>query len=44
MHRRGQNTANMLNFAKDKPELHTGLVQRALLKYLIAACGEPPTK
>ena len=39
-----QLTANMLNFAKDKPELHTGLVQRALLKYLIAACGEPPTK
>jgi hypothetical protein len=39
-----QLTANMLNFAKDKPELHTGLVQRALLKYLVAACGEPPTK
>ena len=39
-----QLTANMLNFAKDKPELHTGLVQRALLKYLAAACGEPLTK
>jgi hypothetical protein len=39
-----QLTANMLNFAKDKPELHTGLVQRALLKYLVAACGEPLTK
>jgi hypothetical protein len=34
----------VLNFAKDKPELQTGLVQRALVNYLIAACGEPPTK
>ena len=39
-----QLTANMLNFAKDKSELHTGLVQRVLLNYLIAACGEPLTK
>jgi len=34
----------MLNFAKDKPELHTGLVQAALRQYLNAACGQPPTK
>jgi hypothetical protein len=39
-----QLAANVLNFAKDKPELQTGLVQRALVNYLIAACGEPPTK
>jgi hypothetical protein len=35
---------NVLIFAKDKPELHTGSVQGALIKYLNAACGEPPTK
>jgi hypothetical protein len=37
-------TTNVLNFAKDKPKLHTGLVQAALLQYLNAACGQPPTK
>jgi hypothetical protein len=40
----GQLAANVLNFAKDKPELHTGSVQGALLQYLIAACGVLPTK
>jgi hypothetical protein len=39
-----QLAANVLDFAKDKPELHNALVQRALVNYLIAACGEPPTK
>jgi hypothetical protein len=39
-----QLAANVLNFAKDKPELHTGSVWIALLKYLTAACGEPPKK
>ena len=39
-----QLAANVLNFAKDKPKLHTGLVQAALLQYLNAACGQPPTK
>jgi hypothetical protein len=39
-----QLAANVLNFAKDKPELHTGSVQAALFKYLFATCGEPPTK
>jgi hypothetical protein len=32
------------NHSRDKPELHTGSVQRALLRYLIAACGQPPVK
>ena len=40
----GQLAANVLNFAKDKPELHTGSVQHVLINYLIAACGAPPTK
>jgi hypothetical protein len=40
----GQLAANVLNFAKDKPELHTGSVQGALIGYLNAACGGPPTK
>jgi hypothetical protein len=39
-----QLAANVLNFAKDKPELHTGSVWKALLTYLTAACGEPPKK
>jgi hypothetical protein len=39
-----QLAANVLNFAKDKPELHTGSVQGALIKYLNTACGQPPTK
>jgi hypothetical protein len=39
-----QLAANVLNFAKDKPELHTGSVQGALIGYLNAACGGPPTK
>jgi hypothetical protein len=39
-----QLAANVWNFARDKPELHTGSVWIALLKYLIAACGEPSTK
>ena len=38
-----QLAANVLNFAKDRPELHTDAVQTALLGYLIAACGKPPT-
>jgi hypothetical protein len=40
----GQLAANVLNFAKGKPELHTGSLQAALLAYLIAACGAPPTE
>jgi hypothetical protein len=39
-----QLAANVMNFAKDRPELHTGPVQGALIGYLIAACGAPPTK
>ena len=34
-----QLAANVLNFAKDKPELHVGSVQGALIEYLNAACG-----
>ena len=34
-------TANVLNFAKDRPALQTGPVQGALIAYLIAACGAP---
>ena len=37
-----QLTQNVIRFARDKPELHTGSVQLALLRYLIAACGQPP--
>jgi hypothetical protein len=37
-----QLAANVMNFAKVKPELHTGTVQNALLQYLIAACGAAP--
>jgi hypothetical protein len=39
-----QLTTNVMNFAKDKPELHVGPVQGALAKYLVAACGIVPTK
>jgi hypothetical protein len=39
-----QLATNVLNFAKDKPELHTGSVQGALIEYLNATCGQPPTK
>jgi hypothetical protein len=39
-----QLATNVLNFAKDKPELHTGSVQAALIEYLNATCGQPPTK
>jgi hypothetical protein len=39
-----QLAANVLNFAKDKPELHTGPVQAPRFKYLFATCGEPRTK
>jgi len=39
-----QLTQNVIRFARDKPELHTGSVQLALLRYLIAACGQPPVK
>jgi hypothetical protein len=39
-----QLAANVMNFAKDRPALQTGSVQEALISYLIAACGEPPTK
>jgi hypothetical protein len=38
----GQLTRNVIEFAKDKPPLHTGNVQSALIQYLIAACGAPP--
>jgi hypothetical protein len=40
----GQLAANVLNYAKDKPKLQTGPVQEALIDYLFAACGAPPTK
>jgi hypothetical protein len=40
----GQLAANVINFARDKPELQVGAVQGALVNYLIAACGQPPTK
>ena len=39
-----QLTQNVIRFVRDKPELHTGSVQLALLRYLIAACGQPPVK
>jgi hypothetical protein len=38
----GQLTRNVIEFAKDKPPLHTGNVQSALIQYLIAVCGAPP--
>ena len=38
----GQLTRNVIEFAKDKPPLHTGNVQSAGIQYLIAACGAPP--
>jgi hypothetical protein len=40
----GQLAANVLNFASDKPKLHTGPVQQALFEYLFSACGAAPTK
>ena len=40
--RSGQLTRNVIEFAKDKPPLHTGNVQSAVIQYLIAACGAPP--
>jgi hypothetical protein len=40
----GQFAENVLNFARDKPKLHTGPVQLALIDYLFAACGAPPNK
>jgi hypothetical protein len=39
-----QLSAGVLNFARDKPQFHTGLVQQVLIAYLNAACGEPPKK
>jgi hypothetical protein len=39
-----QLTQNVDRFARDKPELHAGAVQLALLRYLIAACGQPRVK
>ena len=39
-----QLTQNVVRFARDKPELHTSSVQLALLRYLIAACGQPSVK
>jgi hypothetical protein len=39
-----QLAANVLNFARDKPELHTGGVPEALMGYLFAACGKSRTK
>jgi hypothetical protein len=40
----GQLAVNVMNFARDKPELHTQPVQHALMNYLFAACGKSPTK
>jgi hypothetical protein len=39
-----QLATNVMNFAKGKPELHTGGVPEALMQYLFAACGASPTK
>ena len=36
-----QLSANVLRFAKARPEVQTGPVQAALVRYLINACGEP---
>jgi hypothetical protein len=33
---------NILNYAKDKPALHTKRATHAMLDYLVAACGLPP--
>ncbi|THD70957.1 MAG: hypothetical protein E7813_06695 [Bradyrhizobium sp.] len=38
----GQLATNILNYARDKPALHTQLATAAMLDYLIAACGLPP--
>jgi hypothetical protein len=38
----GQLAMNVINFARDKPELHTQPVQHVLMNYLFAACGAPP--
>lgn len=37
----GQLATNILNYAKDKPALHTKPATMAMIKYLIAACGLP---
>jgi hypothetical protein len=37
-----QLAAKILNYAKDKPALHTLPATHAMLDYLIAACGLPP--
>lgn len=37
-----QLATNILNYAKDKPALHTEPATVAMLKYLAAACGIPP--
>jgi hypothetical protein len=38
----GQLATNILNYAKDKPALHTQPAVGAMIGYLIAACGRPP--
>jgi hypothetical protein len=40
----GQLAANVINFARDKPELHTQPVPHVLHSYLFGACGASPTK
>lgn len=37
-----QLASNILNYAKDKPALHTKRATVAMLDYLVAACGLPP--
>src|ERR1700692_4467001 len=37
----GQLAMNILNYAKDNPVLHTQPATKAMLDYLIAACGLP---
>ena len=37
-----QLTDNVLRFAKSRPDVQTGPVQTALVRYLVSACGEPP--
>jgi hypothetical protein len=39
-----QLAANVLAFAKGKPEFHTGTVPVVLAAYLVAACGAPSNK
>jgi hypothetical protein len=39
-----QLAANVLNYAKDKPALHTKPATIAMIQYLIAACGLPPQR